>query len=165
MRRLALTLALTVLCLCPAGCNDDDPVIPATFSAVLQVVDAAGDPVEGLRVGLVNDTPYFQDGLARAKAAAGIRFTVPKEARVRLAIRDVEGTEIRLLVDGHLAAGSHMVVWNGLDNDQVHQHSGRYTVHMAAHELGTDDLLFEDTTDMFMGLLDSSRVPLSLIHI
>ena len=71
MRKLHRFLALTALCLCVGACSDDDPAKPAEFAVTIQVTDPGGDPVEGLRVGLVNDHAFFQDGGMAAKACLG----------------------------------------------------------------------------------------------
>lgn len=159
MRKLMLALTLAALCLGAASCGDDDPVKPAEFAVTIKVVDPAGNPVEGLRIGMVNDTPYYQDGLQADKAVCGIPFQVPMNVSVRLTIENVEGQEIRELVFDELVAGWHRVMWNGLDDAGVHQPSGRYTVHMVATQLGTGQWVFEDRTDMMLAMLDWSRVP------
>lgn len=156
MRKLTTVIALTALCLCLGACEDDDPVNPTEFAVTIQVKDTAGNPVEGLRVGLLNDTPYLPGA---AKAAVAMNFVVPVPATVRFDIRDIEGREIAVLVNDELAAGVHQIIWNGKNFQQEHQPSGRYTAHMVARQLGTNNLLFEDSTDMLMSLLDTSRVP------
>lgn len=158
MRNWTLVFFLAALCLGAVACNDD-PVTPQEFAVTFKVVDTAGDPVEGLRVGLVNDCPYFQDGQAVAKAAVAIQFRVVEQAAVRIAVKDIEGREIRVLIDDTLVAGDHRVMWGGRNFEEVHQPSGRYTVHMVVRQLGTGDILFQDSTDMFLAMLDSSRVP------
>ena len=50
-------------------------------------------------------------------------------------------------------------MWNGKDFEEVHQPSGRYTVRMVVRQLGTGTIQFQDSTDMFLAMLDSSRVP------
>ena len=159
MRKLTLVTILAGLCLCLGACNDDDPVKPAEFTVTIEVKDTAGNPVEGLRVGLLNDTPYLPGSQGAAKAAVAIQFIVAQEARVRFDIRDIEGNEIAVLVDDTLRAGWHRIMWNGNNSAEEHQPSGRYTAHMVARQLGTNNLLFEDSTDMLMSLLDTSRVP------
>jgi len=159
LRKKYLFLALAALCLGVGACTDEDPVKPAEFAVTIQVTDTAGDPVDGLRVGLVNDNPYLPNAKMSGKAATKIQFKVPVTSRVRLTIEDIEGREIRILTDDELSAGYHQVVWNGLGSADVHQPSGRYTVHMVAMELGTNRWLFEDRTDMLLAMLDMSRVP------
>jgi len=154
-----LILTLAALCVGAASCSDDDPVKPQGFAVTINVVDTTGNPVEGLRVLLLNDTPYMQDGFMGSKAVTVMRFDVPQEAKVRFTIEDVEGREIRTLLNDELVAGSHAVVWNGLDSAGVHQHSGRYTAHMVATQLGTGTWMFEDRTDMLLAILDADRDP------
>jgi hypothetical protein len=134
-------------------------VKPAEFAVTIEVKDTAGNPVEGLRVGLLNDMHFLPGSQGAAKAAVAMQFMVAQEARVRYDIRDIEGNEIAVLVDGTLMAGSHRIMWNGRNSQDEYQPSGRYTAHMVAWQLGTDVLLFEDSTDMLMSLLDTSRVP------
>ncbi|MEN8005887.1 MAG: FlgD immunoglobulin-like domain containing protein [Candidatus Krumholzibacteriota bacterium] len=159
MRYPYLLLALAALCFCVGACSDDDPARPGEFAVTIKVADAAGDPVEGLRVGLVNDTSFLPDGARAAKAATSIRFQMAVSARLLFTIEDIEGREIRILVDEDLNAGTYTLMWDGVDNEGVHQPSGRYTAHMAATELDTGDLMFEDRTDMLLAMLDMSRVP------
>jgi hypothetical protein len=156
VRKLTLVLTLAAIAMGLGACSDDDPVKPAEFSVTIQVKDPAGNPVEGLRVGLLNDTPYLPGA---AKAAVAIQFLVSERALVRFDIRDIEGNEIRVLMNDTLMVGTHQVMWNGLNFEQEHQPSGRYTAHMTARQLGTNILLFEDSTDMLMSLLDTSRAP------
>lgn len=46
---------------------------------------------------------------------ARIRFELDRDAHVRVAVHDVAGRRLRVLVDGPLPAGSHGVEWDGLD--------------------------------------------------
>ena len=47
--------------------------------------------------------------------ATTIRFTVPQDGPVNLAVCDVHGRHVRTLADGRRAAGSHEIVWDGRD--------------------------------------------------
>lgn len=167
MRKLYLSLALVAVCLLAVACSDDDPVKPAEFAVIIHVTDPAGDPVEGLRVGLVNDHDYFQDGFSEIRAGLKIPFDakviIPFEAfmvaRVRLTIEDIEGRVIRVIHEMDILSGSYTWSWNGQDAAGVLQPSGRYTAHFVAMDLETGDLLFEDRVDMLLSMIDSSRVP------
>lgn len=167
MRKLHLSLALVTLCLLAVACGDDDPVKPAEFAVIIHVIDPAGDPVEGLRVGLVNDHDYFQDGFSKARAGLRIPFDakviIPFEAlvvaRVRLTIEDIEGRVIRVIHEMDILSESYSWPWNGQDDAGVLQPSGRYTAHFVAMDLETGELLFEDRVDMLLSMIDSSRVP------
>ena len=158
MRKLHLSLALVALCLLAVACGDDDPVKPEEFSVTIQVTDPAGDPVEGLRVGLVNDHAFFPDGVSKARASAVVPFRVAVEAQARLTIEDIEGQVVRSL-EYFAHVGSHSWMWNGMDDGDVHQPSGRYTAHIVLTNVDTGQWMFEDRTDMLLSMLDPSRVP------
>jgi len=55
-----------------------------------------------------------------------IRFAVPANGNVRLTIYDVNGRIVRTLVDGSVLAGSHEVVWDGMDMNGRAVASGVY---------------------------------------
>ncbi|MCK4236430.1 MAG: T9SS type A sorting domain-containing protein, partial [Candidatus Krumholzibacteria bacterium] len=55
-----------------------------------------------------------------------IRFDVPKRGRVRLAVYDVQGRLVRVLLDGEVDAGSRELVWNGKDVGGRNVSSGVY---------------------------------------
>ncbi len=167
MRKLHLSLALVAMCLLAVACNDDDPVKPAEFAVIIQVTDPAGDPVEGLRVGLVNDHDYFQDGFINAKVPEGIPFSAAVEipftaklfARARMTIEDIEGRLVRVVQEMDILSGSHSWRWDGRNDAGDLQPSGRYTAHLVTNDLDTGKILFEDETDMFLSMVDFSRVP------
>ena len=152
-------LVLTALCLCVGACNDDDPVKPAEFAVTIQVADTAGDPVEGLRVHLVNDHAFFQDGGMAAKAAVAIPFYTEVPVHFVVTIEDIEGRTIRNLYEGDLQKGGYRFIWDGKNNAEVHQPSGRYTAHIVCTNQETGYWVFEDRSDMLLSMLDSSRVP------
>jgi len=158
MRKLHLSLSLVALCLLAVACGDDDPVKPENFSVTIQVTDPAGDPVEGLRVGLVNDHAFLPDGVGTAKAAVVVPFRVDIEAQALLTIEDIEGQVVQSL-DYTARVGSHSWMWNGMDDAEVHQPSGRYTAHIVLTNVDTGLLMFEDRTDMLLSMLDPSLVP------
>ena len=159
MRQLGLFLVMVGMCLGVGACDEENPVKPEIFGVTIQVKTPAGEPVQGLRVGMVNDTPYFQDGKDAARVGVVISFVMATPAQARLSVENIEGREIRLLIDDLLPAGEFQVVWNGTDFDDVHLPSGRYTVHLVVTQEGTGLLLYESRTDMLMAMLDSSRVP------
>lgn len=45
-----------------------------------------------------------------------VRFALPDTSPVRLAIYNLNGKEVRLLLAGHLPAGEHQALWDGTDN-------------------------------------------------
>jgi photosystem II stability/assembly factor-like uncharacterized protein len=60
-------------------------------------------------------------------ATTRIRFSVPEDGPVRLAVFDVRGAEIAVLVNGHLPAGDMEVRW-----DAVRNPSGMYLIRLTA---------------------------------
>ncbi|MBE0566534.1 MAG: T9SS type A sorting domain-containing protein [Krumholzibacteria bacterium] len=57
-----------------------------------------------------------------------IRFAVPAEGRVEVAIFDLRGRHICTLVDGNLAAGAHRTAWDGRDGSGRAAAAGVYFV-------------------------------------
>jgi len=55
-----------------------------------------------------------------------IQFDIPQAASVRLEIYNLLGQVVRTLYDGYLDAGSHRLIWNGLDDRGVQVTSGIY---------------------------------------
>lgn len=61
-----------------------------------------------------------------------IRFELPHSSDVRLSIYDILGRCVCDLVDGHLPAGIHAVVWDGMDNRGRKVPSGVYMYRLSA---------------------------------
>jgi hypothetical protein len=57
-----------------------------------------------------------------------IRFSLPEPAQVRVAIHDLAGRCVRVLVDRTLAAGAHAVTWDGRDAAGRSVAAGSYLV-------------------------------------
>ncbi|MCP4545083.1 MAG: T9SS type A sorting domain-containing protein [bacterium] len=55
-----------------------------------------------------------------------ISFTLPAAGRVKLAVFDVQGRQIKTLVSGNMAAGAHEIVWQGRDDAGHQVASGLY---------------------------------------
>jgi len=72
-----------------------------------------------------------------------IRFSLPKAAKVEVNVYNAVGQNIRTLVSTTLAAGSHAVVWDGLDDSGMRTASGVYF-----YSLKTDG--FSKTMKMLM---------------
>ncbi len=67
--------------------------------------------------------------------ATSISFTIPASGMVKLAVYNALGQEVRTLVNGHLAAGVHSVVWNGRDSAGRATTSGIYFYRLEAGSL------------------------------
>ena len=55
-----------------------------------------------------------------------IRFGLAERGRAKLVVYDVQGRRVRTLVDGVLAAGPHVVTWDGTDDEARRVASGLY---------------------------------------
>ena len=59
-----------------------------------------------------------------------LRFNVPKPSQVAIKIYDMLGREVKTLLDRKCEAGSHTMVWDGKNNQQLPAASGVYFVWM-----------------------------------
>lgn len=64
--------------------------------------------------------------------ATTIKFTIPKETRVQIAVFDITGRLVKVLVDDVLPAGEHLTVWDGTDQSGFKVSSGLYLYRMYA---------------------------------
>ena len=55
-----------------------------------------------------------------------IKYSLPQNTDVNIAIYDVRGQKIRTLIEGHLNAGHHSIKWNGIDYKGNSVSSGIY---------------------------------------
>jgi hypothetical protein len=62
----------------------------------------------------------------------GLRFDLPSAGPVRLAIYDLAGRLVRVLVEGEIPAGSHEAVWDGRDASGRSAPSGSYLARLVA---------------------------------
>ncbi|MBD3236390.1 MAG: hypothetical protein GF330_06790 [Candidatus Eisenbacteria bacterium] len=78
---------------------------------------AAAPPVRSLALRLGPD-PF--------RTQLGLRYVLPRDGAVRLAIFDLTGRRIRLLAEGMQRAGVHTRVWDGRDQSGRRLGSGVY---------------------------------------
>jgi hypothetical protein len=76
----------------------------------------AGGPTDVART---STPPASRPALAQPspnpfERATTVRYSLPRAGHVRLAVTDVGGREIAVLVDETVAAGTHRIVWNGI---------------------------------------------------
>ncbi len=72
-----------------------------------------------------------------------IAFDLPRAGQVRLEIVDLRGRHVRTLVNEARAAGSHTVLWNGVDDAGQRVASGTYV-----YRLTTDSLVQSKTMNL-----------------
>ncbi|UCF05783.1 MAG: T9SS type A sorting domain-containing protein [bacterium] len=85
----------------------------------------AGEPT-GEEDRLPKVTRLFQNYPNPFNPSTTIRFDLPKKARVKLAVYNVKGELVRLLLDEEVDAGRNEVVWNGNNNRNRRVGSGIY---------------------------------------
>jgi hypothetical protein len=81
---------------------DSDKSITANFGLVSV---SAGAAVTEFALGAISPTPT--PGKAR------IAFALPREARIRVSVMDLQGREVATVADGVYPSGRHEAVWNG----------------------------------------------------
>ncbi|MBC8367158.1 T9SS type A sorting domain-containing protein, partial [bacterium] len=68
-----------------------------------------------------------------------IRFATANAGDVNLTVYDITGRAVKVLVDGHMDAAPHEVVWDGTDNNGYKTASGVYF-----YKLHADSKVFTD---------------------
>ena len=66
------------------------------------------------------------------RAGARLSFELPREGEVQLAVYDLAGRRVRLVVDGVRSAGAHEILWDGRDDDGARPARGIYFVRLVA---------------------------------
>jgi flagellar hook assembly protein FlgD len=67
-----------------------------------------------------------------AHSITTIGFQLPAEQNVRLTVYNAAGQLVKTLVDGHLASGSHQVIWNATDETGKSVAGGVYFYRLTA---------------------------------
>lgn len=72
--------------------------------------------------------PFWSGAASRSAGnpATEIRYHLPQAAHVKLAIYNIQGREIKTLVEEFQSAGEKSVIWNGADNQEREMTSGIY---------------------------------------
>ena len=96
------------------------PVSGSPEVAVASLNEVGGDAVAPRRQLALSNTPN------PFNPATEIRFSLPQRGRVELRIYDVRGQVVDVLRDEVLAAGDHVVRWNGTDRTGAAVGSGVY---------------------------------------
>jgi len=63
-------------------------------------------------------------------ASTVVRYDVPKSTKIKLAVFDLLGRRVRVLVDGYQNAGRYTVTWDGRDDDGIDVTSGIYLIYL-----------------------------------
>jgi len=93
------------------------PLLPLRYSSIITSVE---------RLDFYEPTSLTQNYPNPFNPSTTIKFSVPYECHVELAIYDVQGRRIKVLVDKELTSGRHVVRWNGRNESGERVASGLY---------------------------------------
>ncbi|MEZ4387720.1 MAG: FlgD immunoglobulin-like domain containing protein [Candidatus Krumholzibacteriia bacterium] len=93
-----------------------------------------GDPVPVLDEDLPGILSLDQNYPNPFNPMTMIRFSLPENAPVSLAVYNVRGERVRLLVDEVRPAGRHEVIWNGADDHGRSVSSGTYVARIVSSQ-------------------------------
>jgi flagellar hook assembly protein FlgD len=96
------------------------PVISTTATAVEESAQSPRD----FRLYQARPNPF--------NPSTTLSFTLPSPSPATLAVYDITGRKVRTLVSGPMSAGTHMFVWNGLDDAGRPVSSGVYLYRLTA---------------------------------
>ncbi|MFH1680423.1 MAG: C10 family peptidase [Candidatus Eisenbacteria bacterium] len=86
----------------------------------------------------VHAGPYLAQNVPNPfNATTVIRFGIPAPGEVRVAVYDVSGRRVAVLVDGHREAGEHVVPWHGRNDRGKVVASGIYFTRLRTGEFAT----------------------------
>ncbi len=101
-----------------------------TRHIITQSPTAVDDPLEGpplaFRLDQNHPNPF--------NPTTTIAFTLPTEGRARLAVYDLSGRRVRLLVDEVMPAGRYDAHWNGRDDRGAQVATGLYLYRLSTDE-------------------------------
>ena len=99
------------------------PVVMAEATTTVDVTSAApGEARFSLALGDPSPNPFASRTM--------VRFVLPAQQPVQVAVYDIRGHRVRVLVDGTLPAGPHVAGWDGRDTQGGALASGTYFVRL-----------------------------------
>ena len=148
---VCLLLGLTLIsCIFDIDNNED-------FSFIINVKDLDGNPVEGLKVSLLNkiNCPFWEEFQWTSRAQTTIRLTISYACSTELFIEDIERNQVRTLVNEEVVPGYHSINWDGTDDNGNHLHSGVYFSNVILTK--NDTVSFQAERTMYMLSLDPNH--------
>ncbi len=157
---LPVFLLLFLLWAVPACDSDDDEITRAPVGISGQVVDAAGDPVADVAIGLVYSLEGlempgdWEKGIIRPfeKPFTQIKFDLPEDGPVTLEIFDYAGDLVKVLLDGETTAGQNTVTWDTTNDQGERVPSGMYYAHITLPDTETQ------VTSLFLYLFEDGEI-------
>ncbi len=93
------------------------------------LIDENGDTVTNIRDNTeqaIQEFELFQNYPNPFNPATNIAFTLNRKAHVSIKIYDLNGREIKQLINGFYTSGQHSIVWDGKDRQNLAVSSGVY---------------------------------------
>ncbi|UCH09953.1 MAG: M6 family metalloprotease domain-containing protein [Fidelibacterota bacterium] len=122
---------------------DNDPVLPTPYYRVaaldyngnISEYSEAVTPgtvivAENIDLSIPGSFQLYQNYPNPFNPNTTIRFDLPSATYVRILVFDLQGREIRRLIDGRLLAGQHLAQWDGLSSDGRESPAGIYIVRL-----------------------------------
>jgi hypothetical protein len=103
---------------------------PNRQDRVYEIVDPDSVPASVKVIPVGTSIPSLWSHPNPFNTATEIRYTMPDDGHVQLAIYDVSGRLVATLVDQRHTAGEHAVVWDGRESARVATASGVYFVRL-----------------------------------
>ena len=103
-------------------------ILPLSSQVVSLVLDTTGIHEDTTEVAHLSLT---QAGPNPFSSETVLRLELPQAGRVRLAVYDVAGREVAVLLDGNLPAGPKTLEWDGHDSDRRLASSGIYLARLS----------------------------------
>jgi hypothetical protein len=97
--------------------------------------DSPGDAQQGSHVAF----RLYPAAPNPSRATAGIAFDLPEARPVRLVIYNLQGARVATLADGGMAAGHHVVQWDGTDCKGSPAASGIYLVRLESGSMRQEE--------------------------
>ena len=130
----------------PAGATIDastgafswTPTTTGTYPVTVRVTDNGTPALSDFEAITITVTPEAQVTALRPNfpnpfsAATRINYRLQQAAHVRLALYDIHGREVKVLVDEDQGPGDHSAVWDGSGRDRTRVASGVYICRLTA---------------------------------
>ncbi len=121
-----------------AGAFSWTPDATGTYLVTIRVTDDGSPPLTDFEAITINVSEHAAATALRPcfpnpfSAATRIDYRLQAEEHVRLAIYDIRGREVRVLVDAVESAGDHSAAWDGTGNSRRSLASGFYIYRLSA---------------------------------
>ncbi len=109
--------------------NDPDDSYSDAFVVKLDLTDLSGVTTGDTELGSARLYPAFPDPFG---ASTTVQFYLPEWQRVSIALYDVQGRAVRILVDGITEPGMHRMQWDGRSGNETSVAPGIYFLRMEA---------------------------------